>query len=170
MEARSDGVGRGAEFIVRLPALEAGFVRESMGSCEVHAAAAEVSVLVVEDNVDAAESLMMLLEYLGHRVRIAHDGETALRAALVSPPDVMLVDIGLPGMDGYEVARRLRADAGLRTVRLVALTGYGRDEDQERALNAGFDHHLVKPVEIEALQQLIAPLGILRVPPPLPGS
>jgi CheY-like chemotaxis protein len=112
-------------------------------------------VLVVEDNRDTAESLTMLLDLYGHRVRTVYDGVAALDAAGAEAPDVMLVDIGLPGMDGYEVARRIRRDAHLRDVRLIALTGYGRDEDRRQALAAGFDHHLVKPVNPETLNGLV---------------
>src|SRR5713226_132645 len=89
-------------------------------------------VLIVEDNLDGAESLRMLLEALGHRVRVAHDGPSALAAASLDKPDVMLVDIGLPGMDGYEVARRLRQDLELRSLLLIALTGYGREQDRDQ--------------------------------------
>jgi two-component system CheB/CheR fusion protein len=114
---------------------------------------------VVEDNVDAAESLIMLLQLLGHHVRAVHDGISALEVARANVPEVMLIDIGLPGMDGYELARRLRQQPGLERVVLVALTGYGRDEDRERALKAGFDYHLVKPVDPNALRGLVARLG-----------
>jgi len=116
-------------------------------------------VLLVEDNPDAAESVTILLELLGHHVRAVYDGVAALDAARASTPDVMLVDIGLPGMDGYEVARRVRRDPALTQVVLVALTGYGRDEDKREAMAAGFDHHLVKPVNPEALHGLVARLG-----------
>ena len=97
----------------------------------------------------------MLLDLYGHRVRTVYDGVAALDAAGAEAPDVMLVDIGLPGMDGYEVARRIRRDAQLRDVTLIALTGYGRDEDRRQALAAGFDHHLVKPVNPETLNGLV---------------
>jgi CheY-like chemotaxis protein len=129
-------------------------------SCHaVHAGAAgPANVLIVEDNADAAESLMMLIEVLGHRVRVAHDGVTALDAARREPPDIMLVDIGLPGMDGYELARRLRDHGALADTMLIALTGYGREEDRRCALAAGFDHHLVKPIEFDVLRQLLAPV------------
>lgn len=116
-------------------------------------------MLLVEDNPDTAESLTMLLELLGHRVRAAHDGVAALDAARANVPDVMLVDIGLPGMDGYEVARRVRRDPHLKQVVLVALTGYGREEDRQQAMEAGFDYHLVKPVNPDALHGLVARLG-----------
>jgi CheY-like chemotaxis protein len=115
-------------------------------------------VLIVEDNTDAAESITMLLELLGHRVRAAHDGPAGIAEASSDPPDLMLVDIGLPGMDGYEVARRIRLDPSLADVVLIALTGYGRDDDRRRAVAAGFDHHLVKPVDPDALAELVARL------------
>jgi CheY-like chemotaxis protein len=97
----------------------------------------------------------MLLEVLGHRVRVFHDGTSALEAARANPPDVMLVDIGLPGIDGYEVARRARKEPVLADVKLVALTGYGLDEDRRKAMVAGFDYHLVKPVDLGTLQKLV---------------
>ncbi len=116
-------------------------------------------VVLVEDNPDAAESLHMLLELLGHEVRVFADGVAALAAARQSPPDVMIVDIGLPGIDGYEIARRARRDPVLARVSLVALTGYAQEEDKRDALSAGFDRHLVKPVEPGALEGLVAQLG-----------
>jgi CheY-like chemotaxis protein len=116
---------------------------------------APVAVLLVEDNRDAAESLAMLLELHGHRVRAVGDAWAALEAASAEPPDVALVDIGLPGMDGYELARRLRASGGPPVPLLVALTGYGLERDKERAAAAGFDAHLVKPVDLDELRRLL---------------
>jgi CheY-like chemotaxis protein len=101
----------------------------------------------------------MLLELLGHHVRVVHDGLAALEAATASVPDIMLIDIGLPGLDGYEVARSIRREPALRNIVLVALTGYGRPEDKAQAMAAGFDYHLVKPVDLEALGELVAQLG-----------
>jgi CheY-like chemotaxis protein len=101
----------------------------------------------------------MLLELVGHRVQAFSDGAIALDAARTQPPDMMLVDIGLPGIDGYEVVRRARQEPSLRRVCMIALTGYGRDEDRQSALAAGFDHHLVKPVEAETLHGLVARLA-----------
>jgi CheY-like chemotaxis protein len=160
IEAHSAGLGKGSEFVVCLPALGSGAEdgrrqRQPAGPDGAHAPA---RVLIVEDNPDAAESLRMLLELLGHRVRVAPDGLAALEAAHASPPEVMLIDIGLPGMDGYELAHRLRADSTLGGLVLVALTGYGRDEDKERSLAAGFDFHLVKPVNVAALESLLVAL------------
>jgi CheY-like chemotaxis protein len=113
-------------------------------------------VLVVDDNVDSAESLALLLELYGHDVRLAHDGLTALDEARASAPDVVLLDIGLPKMDGYAVARHLREEPALAHVRLIAMTGYGQEEDRRRAREAGFDHHLVKPVDLDSLRDLLA--------------
>jgi two-component system CheB/CheR fusion protein len=118
-------------------------------------------IMLVEDHPDAAESLALLLELLGHRVRVFGEGVAALQAARMDPPDIMVVDIGLPGIDGYEVARRVRRDPMLQHAVLIALTGYGCDEDRRESAAAGFDHHLVKPVEPRALENLVARLGNL---------
>ena len=161
VEARSDGCGQGSEFVVHLPAALG--PRDAEGLHDAQTAGASTSararVLLVEDNVDAADALGMLLELLGHEVQVVHDGLAALEALQRRMPDVMLVDIGLPGIDGFEVAQRVRALPGARSVVLVALTGYGRSEDKERTRAAGFDHHLTKPVEIDALQGLVATLA-----------
>ncbi len=111
-------------------------------------------VLVVDDSVDSAETLGELLKIWGHDVRLAHDGPGAVEAARDYRPDVILLDIGLPGMDGFAVARQLRTE-GLQTRLLVALTGYGEQTDKRRSQEAGFHHHMVKPVDPEALQKLI---------------
>jgi CheY-like chemotaxis protein len=111
-------------------------------------------VLVVDDNADAAESLGMLLEVRGNEVRIAYDGLEALEAAGDFHPEIVLLDIGMPKMSGYEVAKRLRAERGA-TVLIVAITGWGQEEDRRRAREAGFDHHFTKPVDYEALIELI---------------
>jgi CheY-like chemotaxis protein len=112
-------------------------------------------VLVVDDNVDTAETLAMLLRLDGHDVRIAHSGPAAVEAARVFTPDAVVRDIGLPGMDGYAVARALRAEPTLDRCRLIALSGYGREEDRRHALEAGFDQHLVKPVEPDVIRALL---------------
>jgi CheY-like chemotaxis protein len=113
-------------------------------------------VLVVDDNADAAESLAVLLRLEGHEVCTAHDGAAALEAARGFRPEVVVLDIGLPRMDGYQVARRLRAEVGLTEALVVALTGYGQEEDRRRAEQAGFDAHLVKPADPVVLQGLLA--------------
>ncbi len=157
VEAHSEGLRKGTEIVVHLPILSttlAAAVSTSAG--EVTPYRGPKRVLLVEDNRDVAESMAGLLEVLGHRARIASDGPSALNVASVDPPDVMLIDIGLPGMDGYEIARKVRQDPKLRRIVLVALTGYGREEDKREAAAAGFDHHLTKPIEIEKLQGLVA--------------
>ena len=112
-------------------------------------------VLVVDDNVNAAVSLGMLLKLAGQEVRVAYDGPAALRQAMDFLPQLVLLDIGMPGMDGYEVCRRIRREAALAKAKVVALTGWGQDEDRRRSHEAGFDHHIVKPVEPSALQRLL---------------
>jgi signal transduction histidine kinase/CheY-like chemotaxis protein len=165
IEAHSEGLGKGAEFVVRLVALPVA-IEEPLPGVAPPPPERCAGVLVVEDSPDVAESLTMFLELLGHRVRAVYDGVVALDAARTSPPDVMLVDIGLPGMDGYEVARRVRCDPDLNRVILVALTGYGREEDRRQAMAAGFDYHLVKPVSPDALHGLVARLGGLELAKP----
>jgi CheY-like chemotaxis protein len=113
-------------------------------------------ILVVDDSVDAAESMAMLLRLRGHDVVVAHNGYDALKMAAETPPAVVLLDIGLPGMDGYEVCRTFRA-SGLRDARIIAMTGYGMEQDRQRALDAGFDVHAVKPVAFPELLKLLSP-------------
>jgi PAS domain S-box-containing protein len=170
IEASSEGIGHGAEFVVTLPALPDRTPQSAARPRDSPDARRPARVLLVEDNVDAAESLSMLLELLGYQVRVAHDGIAGLDAARREPPDVMLVDIGLPGMDGYELARRVRADPRLAHVILIALTGYGREQDRDSALASGFDRHLVKPVSPEALDGLVAELSAGRSAHPDLGS
>jgi PAS domain S-box-containing protein len=166
IDAHSEGLGKGAEFVVTLRALPITSEDVLPGAVAEPAPQRAARVLVVEDNPDTAESVKMLLEVRGHRVRVAYDGVAALHAARASVPDVMLVDIGLPGIDGYEVARRVRRDPDLKRIVLIALTGYGRDEDKEHARAAGFDHHLTKPVGLDALQGLVARFGRDDTKPP----
>src|SRR5262249_19171361 len=123
---------------------------------DVHQPEKPLRVLVVDDNIDAADSLAMLLRLWGHQVQTAHDGPSALRLAEEEHPDVVFLDIGLPGMNGYEVAKRLRTDLGLHDALLIALTGYGQEEDRRRSMDTGLNYHLTKPVEPEALQALLA--------------
>ena len=120
------------------------------------AGAAGLRVLVVDDNVDGAESLSMMLELLGHQVHRVHDGASAITEATEWVPDVALLDIGLPDLTGYEVARRLRAEPRLGGLLLVAVTGWGSEDDQRRSAEAGIDHHLTKPVDARALERLLA--------------
>ncbi len=150
VSAHSDGRDQGAEFRVRLPRLEepSALTQETP---EAKPAAGSHRVLVVEDNQDAADSLADLLRIFGYEVRVAYSGPAGLEAAQLFHPEIVLCDIGLPGLDGYEVARRLRSDAGTTAVRLIAVTGYGDENDRERARQAGFDEHLVKPVDPDRL-------------------
>lgn len=154
VSAESAGVGCGARFTLQLPAPSAGAAPEDARSASGRVA--RTRLLVVEDNVDAADAFVMLLEQLGHEVSVAHDGPEALEAIRERPPAAALIDIGLPGMDGYELAQRIRARADLPIPYLVAVTGYGREEDRLRARTSGFDHHLVKPIELGDLQDVLA--------------
>jgi PAS domain S-box-containing protein len=158
--AHSDGVGRGSDFTVRLPLPALGDDPATQLSAaldgEPFAPAAQLQLMVVDDNVDAANTLAMLLEMQGYVVSVAYRAQDALERAAKDAPGIFLLDIGLPDMDGYELARRLRAQSATGDAVLIALTGYGQAKDRERSELAGFDHHLVKPVEIERLSALLA--------------
>lgn len=152
VEARSAGLGQGATFTIHLPRIAApAAVIEDSGSTHMKAR----RIIVVDDNVDVADSLAMVLKLDGHDVRTVYSAHAAIEAAEQLTPEVMILDIGLPDMDGYEVARRLRAKTTMPYIRLVAVTGYGQAEDRDRAVAAGFDHHLVKPANLAALQELL---------------
>ena len=125
-------------------------------ACNEEAPARLRRVLVVDDNHDAADSLGMLLQFLGAEVMVVHDGYAALEAMKSFAPAVVLLDLGMPGMNGLEVARRMREDPKAREMTLVALTGWGQREDRRRTTEAGFDHHLVKPADLGALQSILA--------------
>jgi CheY-like chemotaxis protein len=157
--AFSEGIGRGSRFTVRLPLLTAAredsAVPEPLGVPTARSNGA-LRILVVDDNKDSAESMSMLLQCDGHAIDTAYCGETALSLARTVRPDVVLLDIGMPGMLGYEVARRLRGIAEAANAMLIAVTGYGRESDVAKALAAGFDHHLVKPVDFDKLRSLLA--------------
>jgi PAS domain S-box-containing protein len=156
IEAESAGPGRGSTFTVRLPLMPPpGIEEEILSSIPATAGGEPARVLLVEDNLDAAEALSELLRMWGHEVETAHDGVSALQTARQTRPGVVLLDIGLPGMDGYEVARELRSTPGLAATRLIALTGYGQESDRHRSRLAGIDHHLVKPVDLEQLRALL---------------
>jgi len=160
--AGSAGQGRGSEFVVCLPTVpfqEAELVENGDCAASARKAASPRRVLIVDDNVDAAESLAVVLRIGGHELRTAHDGPAALQAAQAFRPEVILLDIGLPMMDGYEVARRLRATPGMGNAVLVALTGYGQEEDRRQAASAGFDVHLTKPASLAALQAVLSRPG-----------
>jgi len=157
IEARSEGEGRGSEFVVWLP-LRAGSSAESLegrGAVDVPTVAAKIPILVIDDNRDAASSLGMLLKVLHGEVRTANDGPSALRLLETFRPRLVLLDLGMPEMDGYEVARQIRKMTHLNDVIVVALTGWGQEEDRRRTREAGFDDHLTKPVNLECLQALL---------------
>ncbi len=156
VRVHSEGAGRGSEFVVELPALAEGATRASAPPEESRASAPPRRVLVVDDNRDAAESLAMLVEHGGHAAVVAYDGAAALAAAERERPDVVLLDIGLPQMNGHDVCREIRKAPWGQTMRVVALTGWGQEEDRRRSREAGFDAHLVKPVDFDALLKLLA--------------
>jgi two-component system CheB/CheR fusion protein len=156
VRALSDGPGLGSEIVVRLPrdptAVPATIELARSGPVPAKASGT-LRVLVVDDNLDAATSLGTLLSLIGHVVTLAPDGPTALALVPAATPDLVLIDIGLPVMDGYALAAALR-DGGLDRAALIALTGYAREDDVRRSLAAGFDDHLVKPVDLETLQRI----------------
>jgi CheY-like chemotaxis protein len=162
VEAHSLGLGKGCEFTVRLPLIVG--KRQQPNESDTRELQQEPGhpsgyrLLVVDDNKDAALSLAMLLKLQGHEVRVGHSGQAALEMAMGYEPDAVFLDIGMPSMDGYEVARRLRQRPGLEKVTLVALTGWGQPEDRRRTAEAGFDHHLVKPPDSKEIETLLANL------------
>ena len=156
VEARSEGAGRGSTFVVTLP-LQDRIAREPSSDSPrpIPRATTQRRVLVIEDNLDAAEGLHTLLGLCGHTVELAHDGATGIALAQTFQPEVVLCDIGLPGMSGYEIASAMRASEALRSTYLVALTGFGQPGDQQRTREAGFDRHVTKPVDVQTLHQLL---------------
>jgi PAS domain S-box-containing protein len=157
-EAHSEGHGRGSEFIIRLPAAEAGepqAVANAPSGPEAAARPDAMRVLIVDDNADAAELLAMSIQLMGHIAEVANDGPSGLKVAARFHPDVALLDIGLPVMDGYELARHLRELPGLSSLRLIAVTGYSQEADRQQAEAAGFEHFLVKPVQLEQLHEAL---------------
>ena len=164
VSAQSAGLGRGSSFTVRLPCTAA--AQEVMDTGQVLPQREPVHgrrILVVDDNVDGATMLAMMLGFYGHDTRTAFSGPEALEIAAGFHPEMVLLDIGLPGMDGYEVARRIRADPQLNGIVLVAVTGWGSEADRQRSKNAGFDEHLTKPVEPGALEEVLARFDALRL-------
>ncbi len=166
VEARSEGVGKGSEFIVGLPLLDTEIdghaEATSHGALAVARDVPRHRVLVVDDVQASAKTLAMMLNGIGQEVTVSYDGSSAIEQVLKSRPDVVFLDIAMPGMNGYEVARRLRQQADRKRLTLVALTGYGQDEDRRRAIEAGFDHHLIKPTSIDELAQLLQAAACAR--------
>jgi len=165
VEAHSEGLNRGSEFIVHLPLPETPHAAVDVErpprlaeALPIRAESATThSVLIADDNEDGAEIMAMLLQQSGHRVHVAHTGPEAFASAAEHLPDVALLDIGMPGMSGYDVARSIRGESWGGHIRLIAVTGWGQESDQRRALEAGFDHHLTKPIDPERLERLMAP-------------
>src|SRR5262249_55472403 len=157
--ARSEGTGKGSEFVVRLPVV---IEKPDLPPSEEMAAEIRPSgkhrILVVDDNRDSAESLAMLLQLTGNETHTAYDGAEAVEVAAKHRPDVILLDIGLPKLNGYDACRRIREQPWAKNVLLIALTGWGQEEDKRQAQEAGFNFHLVKPVDHAALEKLLAGL------------
>jgi CheY-like chemotaxis protein len=154
IQASSGGHGKGAEFIIRLPLApaEEPIVASPMAREDTACAGNRQKVLVVDDNLDAAASLSQLVKLFGHEVREAHDGVEAIRSADVFRPDVVLLDLGLPKLNGYDAAREIRRRAGKRALRIIAVTGWGQHADRRHSAEAGFDVHLTKPVDATQLR------------------
>jgi two-component system, sensor histidine kinase len=162
IEARSAGIGKGCEFVVQLPLAMTPEYAAAAAAKQASASEAPQSkrrVMIVDDSVDGAESMSVLLEMLGHEVRVVYNGASALSAAPEFKPEVVILDIGLPDLDGYHVARALRSQPETAGALLIALTGYGQESDRQRTRAAGFDHHLVKPASLEDVERVIATDG-----------
>ena len=158
VEAHSAGPGLGSRFVVRLP-LAAGQGREEKPrAADIRTKSPPRRVLVVDDNRDAAASLAMTLELVGHDTRTAHDGLEAVELAEAFRPEVMLLDIGLPKLNGYDACRRIREQPWGKDIFIVAVTGWGQQDDRQRSHDAGFDQHMVKPVDFAELEELLAAL------------
>jgi signal transduction histidine kinase len=165
IEAHSGGLGQGSEFILRIPLAQDDIsttVDQQTQNGRKHAQLHQQRVLVVDDNRDAADSLCLLLKFLGAAACVVYDGPSALKALRLYRPSMVFLDIGMPGMDGYEVARHMRQSTEQNGVKLIAMTGWGQEEDRRRSEAAGFDRHLVKPVNAEALQALLDSLAEKR--------
>ena len=159
VEAHSGGPGQGSELVVRLPLVESCAPHDDESTppaLKVASALTGQRILVVDDSRDAADSLSLLLRHLGAEVSTAYDGLSALEVARTHRPTTVFLDIGMPGMSGYDVATQIRSDPATREITLIALTGWGKEEDQQRSREAGFDHHLTKPIEVAAVQELLS--------------
>ncbi len=155
VEARSGGLGQGSEFIIRLPIASPHQSSPPSALASTRLAPPRRRILIADDNRDAADSLAVLLELAGHDVRVAHSGRSALSLAHTFCPDAAILDIGMPDMNGYDVAHSLRREPWGMRIQLIALTGWGQDADRERAMEAGFDHHVIKPTHPDRLLDLI---------------
>jgi CheY-like chemotaxis protein len=156
IEAKSDGEGHGSEFIVRLPVLDKSSVASQTGPHGRQQSISQRRIVIVDDNKDSADSLAMLLEITGNETFRAHDGIEAIQMIEKHRPEVVLLDIGLPGMDGHEVCRRVRQQPWGKDIVMIALTGWGQEDDRRKSEEAGFDSHLVKPVDYDKLLELLS--------------
>jgi CheY-like chemotaxis protein len=157
VEAKSEGIGKGSVFTIRLPRVEGPTHSAEPQERQVHSPTARsLRVLVVDDTIEVAQTVGWMLEEIGHQYCLVHDGRKVLEAATTYRPHAILLDIGLPGMDGYAVCRELRADAQFKKTPIIAQTGWGQERDKARASEAGFDEHLVKPVALKDLERLLA--------------
>jgi CheY-like chemotaxis protein len=155
VEALSDGPGKGSEFIIRLPIAEESPAEAEVGDDTSIGRTRKHRILVADDNENAATLLAMLLDAMGNEVRTAHDGQMAFQLAEEFRPDIVILDLGMPKVDGYETARQIRQEPWGKEMILAALTGWGQEEVKRRTKEAGFDHHFVKPVEPEEIQMLL---------------
>jgi CheY-like chemotaxis protein len=163
IEARSEGPGKGSEFVVRLPlVVEASGTLAPAERVEPSAPKSSLRILIVDDNRDSADCLGMLLRIMGNDIRTAYDGQRGVDLAGEFRPDVVLLDIGLPKLDGYQACQRIREQAWGQAMVLIAVTGWGQEEDRRRSHEAGFDHHMVKPVDPHALMKLLAELQTVK--------
>jgi CheY-like chemotaxis protein/anti-sigma regulatory factor (Ser/Thr protein kinase) len=162
VEAHSEGQGRGSEFMVRLPILIEKPKAKTPGPTAERTPTTANRILVVDDNRDAAKSLATLLKLTGNETQTAHDGLEAVEVAGAFRPDVVLLDISLPKLSGHDVCRRIRQQSWAKNMVLVALTGWGQDEDRRQSKDAGFDHHMVKPVDFTALMSLLADVKLRK--------
>ena len=156
VEARSEGPGKGSRFTIRLPIVEGQVEEAGNAAGTERARGGRRRILVADDNHDAAESLSILLTHFGHEVRVAYDGPDALAMARTFRPEAAILDIGMPKLSGYEVAKALREEPWAKSLLLIAATGWGDAEARRSSADAGFDHHLTKPVAPEDLQRLLA--------------
>jgi len=162
VEARSDGLGNGSEFIVRLPVVvEASIPQESRGE-EEKPPKSSLRILIVDDNRDGADSLGMMLRIMGNDTRTAYDGQEGVDVAGEFRPEVVLFDIGMPKLNGYEACRRIREQPWGKCIVLIAVTGWGQDDDRRRSHEAGFDHHMIKPVDPKALMEMLTSFQVAK--------
>jgi len=164
IEAKSDGPGRGSEFVVRLPVdVEASRPQAADKQEEPAAPKSSLRILIVDDNKDGADSLAMVLKMMGNDTRTAYDGKEGVELAGEFRPEVVLFDIGMPKLNGYEACRLIRKQPWGRKVIVIAVTGWGQEDDRQRSHDAGFDHHMVKPVDPQVLMKMLAGLQVAKV-------